>query len=91
MCPGAIVAPVLYARPMSYENALPPDVPGEDEPPELSLAVVAVLLLFADLGDALGDRYTPELRGRVGAVSAVLKRLPADEARGAVDRLEVQR
>lgn len=56
---------------------LPPDVPGEDEPPDIRLAVVVTLLLFADLGDQLGDRYTPELRGRVGAVSAVLRRLAA--------------
>jgi len=67
---------------------LPPDVPGEDEPPDLTLAVIVTLLLLGDLADAAGDRYTPELRGRVGAVCAVLKRLPADQAREVVQRIE---
>ena len=67
---------------------LPPDVPGEDEPPDLTLAVVATLLLLGDLGHAAGDRYTPDLRLRVRAVCAILKRLPPDQAREAVARIE---
>jgi hypothetical protein len=65
---------------MSYRNELPPDVPGEDERPDIRLAVIVTLLLLADLGDAAGDRYSPDLRGRVGAVSAVLRRLVPDGA-----------
>lgn len=57
---------------------LPPDRPGEDDPPDLDLALNVVLVLLGDLDEYVMGRgsFPPDqLRPRIGAVSAVVRRI----------------
>lgn len=57
----------------------PPDVPGEADPPDLRLALIAAIVLLDDVRDRLtqgGDTNTDtDLTLRTLAVAAVLRRL----------------
>lgn len=58
----------------------PPNIPGEDDPPDVQLAILVAILILRDLRDYLDpgddDDHDPgDLLLRTGAVLAVLRRL----------------
>lgn len=56
-------------------SPLPPNIPGEDEPPDVRLAVLVASTLLRDLCDHLALDDEDELGLRIVAVLAVLHRV----------------